>query len=52
LEIILEALRNSGYDGRFDISWDVAASEFHDFKNKKYNLSRKQEPMTESILKT
>jgi enolase len=32
LEIILEALKDSGHEGRIDIGLDVAASEFYDPK--------------------
>ena len=39
LEIILEALKNSGHEGRVDIGLDVAASEFYDAKKKTYNFS-------------
>ena len=41
LEIISEALHNSGHDGKVDIGLDVAASEFYDPKNKTYNFSQK-----------
>jgi enolase len=41
LEIIMEAIQNSGHAGRIDIGLDVAASEFWDAKNKTYNLSQK-----------
>ena len=30
LEIIMEAIHNSGHDGKIDIGLDVAASEFYD----------------------
>jgi len=39
LEIIMEALHNSGHEGKIDIGLDVAASEFFDAKNKTYNFS-------------
>jgi len=41
LEIIMEAIQNSGHAGRIDIGLDVAASEFYDAKANKYNLSQK-----------
>jgi enolase len=41
LEIIQEALKNSGHEGRVDIGLDVAASEFYDPKKKTYNFSQK-----------
>jgi len=41
LEIIMEALHNSGHEGKIDIGLDVAASEFFDSKNKTYNFSQK-----------
>jgi len=39
LEIIQEAIKNSGHEGRIEIGLDVAASEFYDAKNNTYNLS-------------
>lgn len=41
LEIIMEAIENSGHAGRIDIGLDVAASEFYDAKANTYNLSQK-----------
>lgn len=41
LEIIMEAIQNSGHSGRIDIGLDVAASEFYDAKKNMYNLSQK-----------
>lgn len=41
LEIIAEAIKNSGHEGRIDIGLDVAASEFYDMKANTYNLSQK-----------
>ena len=41
LEIIAEAIKNSGHEGRIDIGLDVAASEFYDAKANKYNLTQK-----------
>jgi enolase len=41
LEIIMEAIQNSGHAGRIDIGLDVAASEFYDAKANTYNLSQK-----------
>lgn len=41
LEIIMEALENSGHMGRIDIGLDVAASEFYDPIAKTYNFSKK-----------
>jgi len=41
LEIISEALIDSGHDGKVDIGLDVASSEFYDAKNKTYNFSQK-----------
>lgn len=35
----MEALKNSGHEGRVDIGLDAAASEFYDAKNKTYNFS-------------
>ena len=39
LEIISEALHNSGHEGKIDIGLDVAASEFFNPKDKTYNFS-------------
>lgn len=41
LEIITEAIENSGHAGRIDIGLDVAAAEFYDNENKTYNFSQK-----------
>ena len=41
LEIIMEALKNSGHEGKVKIGLDVAASEFYDEKAKTYNFSQK-----------
>jgi enolase len=41
LEIIAEALKNSGHEGKVDIGLDVAASEFYDPVAKTYNFSQK-----------
>lgn len=41
LEIISEALHNSGHEGKVDIGLDVAASEFWDPAKKTYNFSQK-----------
>ena len=42
LEIIMEAIKNSGHEGRIEIGLDVAASEFYDAETKTYNLSKKK----------
>lgn len=39
LEIIMEALHNSGHEGKVDIGLDVAASEFYIPETKSYNFS-------------
>lgn len=41
LEIITEAIANSGHAGKVDIGLDVAASEFYDADKKTYNFSQK-----------
>ena len=41
LEIIMEAIKNSGHEGKIDIGLDVAASEFYDAEANTYNLSQK-----------
>lgn len=41
LEIITEAIANSGHAGKVDIGLDVAASEFFDPEKKTYNFSQK-----------
>lgn len=35
----MEAIHNSGHEGKIDIGLDVAASEFYDAKANTYNLS-------------
>jgi enolase len=35
----MEAIKNSGHEGKIDIGLDVAASEFFDSKTKNYNMS-------------
>lgn len=37
----MEALKNSGHEGKVDIGLDVAASEFYDADKKIYNFSQK-----------
>lgn len=37
----MEALHNSGHEGKVDIGLDVAASEFFNPENKTYNFSQK-----------
>lgn len=37
----MEALHNSGHEGRIDIGLDVAAAEFYNAENKTYNFSQK-----------
>lgn len=41
LELIMEAIRDAGHEGKIDIGLDVAASEFYDSKTHKYNMSQK-----------
>lgn len=41
LDLIMEAIKNSGHEGKIDIAVDVAASEFYDAKTKNYNMSQK-----------
>jgi enolase len=41
LELIMEAIKNAGHDGKIDIGLDVAASEFYQPDTKKYNMSAK-----------
>lgn len=41
LELIMEAIKNAGLDGKIDIGLDAASSEFFDPKTKKYNMSQK-----------
>mmetsp|Transcript_2818 Transcript_2818/g.1922 ORF Transcript_2818/g.1922 Transcript_2818/m.1922 type:complete len:292 (-) Transcript_2818:36-911(-) len=42
LELIAEAIKNAGHEGKVEIGLDAAASEFFDPKTKNYNLSQKQ----------
>ncbi len=39
LELIAEAIKNSGHEGKIAIGLDAAASEFYDSKTKNYNMS-------------
>jgi len=39
LELITEALHNSGHEGKVDIGLDVASSEFYNAEDKTYNFS-------------
>ena len=41
LDIITEAIHNSGHEGKIKIGLDVAASEFFNAKDKTYDLSQK-----------
>ena len=41
LDLIMDAVRASGYEGRVKIALDVAASEFYDGASKRYNLLKK-----------
>lgn len=41
LDLITEAIANSGHAGKVDIGLDVAASEFFDPAKKTYNFSQK-----------
>merc|ERR1711881_744917 len=40
IEILAEAIKNAGHEGKFKLAMDCAASEFYDKKEKKYNLSK------------
>jgi enolase len=42
LEIIVKAIEKAGYTGKIKIGMDVAASEFFDEKEKKYDLNNKE----------
>jgi len=39
LDLIMEAIKNAGHEGKIDIALDAAASEFYDGATKKYNMS-------------
>ena len=39
LDLIMEAIKKAGHDGKIDIALDVAASEFFQKADGKYNLS-------------
>eukprot|EP00920_Eleutheroschizon_duboscqi_P019393 GHVT01045950.1.p1 GENE.GHVT01045950.1~~GHVT01045950.1.p1 ORF type:complete len:273 (+),score=67.27 GHVT01045950.1:849-1667(+) len=43
LELLMEAIKAAGHDGKIKIGMDVAASEFFVSSNKKYNLNFKAE---------
>ena len=42
LEILLAAISESGYDGKFKLALDCAASEFYDEKNNEYKILDKR----------
>ena len=42
LDILVKAIEKSGYTGKIKIGMDVAASEFYDEKEKKYDLNNKE----------
>ena len=42
LEILMEAIYESGYDGKMKLALDCAASEFYDGKNDKYTILNKK----------
>ena len=42
LDIIVQAIDKAGYKGKVKIGMDVAASEFYDEKEKKYDLNNKE----------
>jgi len=47
LELLVEAIKKSGYDGKIQIGMDIAASEF--FKNGKYDLDFKNPECQEPV---
>lgn len=42
LDILVKAIEKAGYTGKIKIGMDVAASEFYDEKEKKYDLNNKE----------
>ena len=42
LDILVKAIDKAGYNGKIKIGMDVAASEFYDEKEKKYDLNNKE----------
>lgn len=50
LDTIMEAIDTAGYNGKVDIAMDVAASEFYDTENEKYNLGFKMSEEEKSQL--
>jgi enolase len=42
LDILVKAIDKSGYNGKIKIGMDVAASEFFDEQEKKYDLNNKE----------
>lgn len=42
LEILVKAIEKAGYTGKVKIGMDVAASEFYDENEKKYDLNNKE----------
>lgn len=42
LDILVKAIEKAGYTGKIKIGMDVAASEFFDEQEKKYDLNNKE----------
>lgn len=42
LDILVKAIDKAGYTGKIKIGMDVAASEFYDEEQKKYDLNNKE----------
>lgn len=42
LDILVKAIDKAGYTGKIKIGMDVAASEFYDENEKKYDLNNKE----------
>lgn len=42
LDILVKAIEKAGYSGKIKIGMDVAASEFFDEQEKKYDLNNKE----------
>lgn len=45
-DIIMEGIKNAGYDGKFEIAIDVAASEFYNKETNKYDLKRENKSLS------
>lgn len=52
LDLLVDAIKNAGYEGKVKIAMDVAASEFYNKETKQYDLDFKTPNNDKSLLKT